>query len=196
MPAYKLLLYPRDPDRAPLDITVLAGALREIGFIGTPVAVADGEFHPTGERFLQLVSFLGCSPAIELEPPADPAMLEDARERGAFCHVYLVSTPSLTFRADARTTPPRCPACGRADPDWHARIAAWRDDPAALAWTCPACGHHGQLTDLRFRKSAGFARTWVEIRGIHPAEAVPDPALLARLEDLAGCAWQYCYLQE
>jgi hypothetical protein len=194
--AYKLLLYPQDPDCAPVDTAALADALQAIGFIGAPVAVADGVFYPTGDRFLQLVTFLGCSPAIEVDPPADPAALEPARASGAFCHVYLASDTQLAFRADPRTPPPRCPACRQAFAAWQARIARWRKDPATLDWTCPACGHRGRLTELRFRKSGGFARTWVEVRGIHPAEAVPGEALLNRLYTLSGCRWQYSYLQE
>jgi hypothetical protein len=194
--AYKLLLHPDDPDRTPPGAETLAAGLQELGFIGAPVALAHGVFYPTGENFLQLLTFLGCSPAIELDPPADPAALEAARRRGSFVHVYVESGPQLRLRADPRTPPPRCPACRQPDADWSDAVDAWREDPAALAWTCPHCGYTGRLTDLRFRRTAAFARAWIEVRGIHPSEAVPNNALIARLRALAGCDWRYLYLQE
>jgi Zn ribbon nucleic-acid-binding protein len=194
--AYKLLLYPQDPDCAPVDPAVLADDLQDIGFIAAPVTVPDGVFYPAGAQFLQLLSFLGCSPAIELDPPADPAALAAARASGSFCHVYLSSRGRLQLRADPRTPAPRCPACRQPEKDWRLHINAWRENPAMTAWTCRNCGYSGRLTDLQFRKTAAFSRTWVEVRGIYPSEAVPGDALLARLRTLSGCQWQYSYLQE
>ncbi|MEZ5542565.1 MAG: hypothetical protein R3F42_11045 [Pseudomonadota bacterium] len=194
--AYKLLLYPHAPDSAPVATATLAAALQAIGFIAGAVAVPDGVFYPAGERFLQLLVFLGCSPAIELEPPADPAALAAARASGAFCHVYLTAATTLQFRADRRAPAPRCPACRQPEADWRALVERWRHDPAASAWTCRSCRHRGRLSDLHFRKTAAFSRTWVEVRGIHPAEAVPTGDLLACLQDCGGGHWQYGYLQE
>lgn len=196
MTAHKLLLYPHAPDSTPVDTANLAAALQAIGFIDHAVAVPDGEFYPVGAEFLQLVSFLGCSPAIELAPPRDPSARDAARASGSFCHVYLDSGALLRFRADPRTPPPRCPACRRQDSDWRRQISVWQDNPSQLAWSCRSCDYRGRLTDLQFRKSAGFSRTWVEIRGIYPSEAVPGDALLACLQGLSGGRWQYCYLQE
>lgn len=196
MSAYKLLLYPGNPDCTAPAAAALATGLQAIGFIAAPVTLAHGVFYPTGTNFLQLVSFLGCSPAIELDPPADPATLETARERGSFVHVYIDCDAQLRLRADPGTPPPRCPACRQPAADWHDTLRAWRANPALLAWTCRHCGHAGRLTDLRFRRSAGFARAWVEIRGIHPSEAVPNDALLSRLREITGCEWRHLYLQE
>jgi hypothetical protein len=196
MSAYKLLLCPRDTEHPPVEVTELADALQAIGFIAAPVTVPEGMYYPTGARFLQLVSFLGCSPAVELDPPSDPVALEAARASGGFCHVYLACGDTLQFRADPRTVEPRCPSCRQPARNWRAAIAGWRENPAAIGWTCRVCGHRGRLPDLQFRKNAAFSRTWVEIRGIHPAEAVPGEALLAHLRTLTDCPWQYLYLQE
>lgn len=196
MTAHKLLLHPQDPACAPLETVLLAGALREIGFIAAPVPVADTVFYPAGAQFLHLLSFLGCSPAIELDPPAEASALETARMNGSFCHVYLSCTDTLRFRADPRTAAPRCPACRRLEHDWRERIAAWQIHPPGIEWTCNGCGFNGRLTDLVFRKTAAFARSWVEVRGIYPSEAVPAGALLERLQAFSGCRWQYIYLQE
>ncbi len=196
MAAHKLLLHPQDPACAPVDPVTLAASLQAIGFIGAPVTVADGVFYPVGARFLQLLTFLGCSPAIELAPPADAAALETACTRGSFCHVYLSCTAQLQFRADPHTPVPRCPACRQPDADWRTPLVAWQKNPAMIEWTCSSCGYPGRLTDLAFRRSAGFARTWIEVRGVYPSEAVPGEPLLEHLRTVSGCQWRYIYLRE
>jgi len=102
----------------------------------------------------------------------------------------------LQFRADEHTTEPRCPACRKPEPHWREQLHAWRQDSQCLQWSCTVCGFTGQLTDLNFRKSAGFGRVFVEIRGIYPFEAVPGEALLANLKTLTGCHWNLIYIKE
>ncbi|MGD2137145.1 MAG: hypothetical protein PVJ66_01805 [Gammaproteobacteria bacterium] len=197
MAAHKMLLTPTDPDCAPVATGLLAETLQEIGLIGPPIPHSDGLIYPAGDRFLQLVTFLGCSPRIELEPPSSAAALEAASRDGGFCHVRLpAADQGLQFYADERAPPPRCPRCRQPEQHWRALIRSWRERPAAVGWTCTACGYHGLLTELNFRKSAGFGRTFVEIRGIHPAEAVAGEALLARLGALAGCEWRTLYIRK
>ena len=111
MAAQKLILLPTDPACPPVGSDRLAKKLQAIGLIGPPRAVNNDTFYPTGEHFLQLVTFLGCSPMIELEPPSDPVTLAADSAAGKFCHVFLSSAESLRFRSDPRTPAPRCPAC-------------------------------------------------------------------------------------
>ena len=196
MSVNKLILLPRNPEAGACSCDELAGRLQSIDLIGIPASYSGGVYYPTGERFLQLVSFLGCSPAIELDPPADPALLEDSLAHGRFCHITLRCTTALQFRSDATTRPPRCPHCGQAIPDWAARITRWRADHADSRWSCPACQGASDLTGWVFRKTAGFGRVFIEINGIYPSEAIPGDALLAVLDDLTGGPWQAIYIKE
>jgi hypothetical protein len=195
MAAYKLLLHPKDPD-CHVAATTLADSLLALGLIGAPVQLAQETFYPAGEQFLQLVTFLGCSPAIELDPPDDPDLLETASASGKFCHVFLSQTSQPWFRCDDNTPAPACPHCREPLPDWPVQRSAWRGNPVQARWTCPRCGQSGDPAALSFRKTAGVARSWVEIRGIYPSEAVPGAALLDCLRELAGCDWKTIYLQE
>ena len=43
---------------------------------------------------------------------------------------------------------------------------------------------------------AGFGRTFIEIRGIYPSEAVPTDALLDKLQRLADGPWKTIYIKE
>ena len=195
MAANKLLLHPKDPDCHVAEAE-LADGLRALGLIGAPVQLARQAFYPAGEHFLQLVTFLGCSPAIELDPPGDPTQLEAASASGSFCHVFLNDSPQACFRGDNNTPAPRCPHCREPLADWPAQRSAWRANPLAAQWACPTCGQSGDPAGLLFRNTAGVARSWVEMRGIYRSEAVATSALLDCLRELAGCDWKTIYLRE
>jgi hypothetical protein len=195
MAAYKLLLHPQDP-HCQVAETTLVECLCALGLIGAPVQLGQQTFYPAGEQFLQLVTFLGCSPAIELDPPGNPAQLETASASGSFCHVFLNQTPQASFRGNDNTPAPYCPHCREPFADWPAQRSAWRSNPAQARWICSACGESGDPAELLFRRSAGVARTWIEIRGIYPSEAVPGATLLDCLRKLSGCDWKTIYLQE
>jgi len=194
--AHKLILLPTDPACPPVSTGQLAGKLQAIGLIGAAREVNNDTFYPTGEHFLQLVTFLGCSPMIELEPPSDPVTLVADSAAGNFCHVFLSSSESLRFRADPRTPAPRCPTCRTAVTEWQSLLQAWQNNPANANWCCAHCGHAGHVTGLGFRKSAGFGHSFVEIRGIYPSEAVPGEALLNTLKSLTLGDWSTLYIKE
>jgi hypothetical protein len=197
MTAHKMLLTPVDPDCTTVDSDRLEEILLDMGFIGPPIPLEKETIHPVGEHFLQLVTFLGCSPRIELDPPDTAAELEAASREGSFCHVSLLGTDQeLQFRADDRTPAPRCPRCRQPLTDWRCLIRIWRKQPDATGWTCAGCGYRGRLTELNFSKSAGFGRIFLEMRGIHPGEAVAGEALLASLRSLTGCEWRTLYVRE
>ena len=196
MPADKLILLPDDPHVGIANCHDLVTCLQGIGLMGEQHSYERGVFYPAGEQFLQLISFLGCSPSIELKPPQDTATLEQAVTQGRFCHVVPECGATLRFRANQQTRPPRCPNCGQRASDWQAHVRRWQDNPAETQWSCPACGRRGELTDWDFRKAAGFGKVFVEISGIYPAEAIPSEALLLALSRLTGGSWRYMYIKE
>ena len=196
MSAPKLLMHPACPDTAAVPEDRLAQELQAIGLIAGPIPLKNAVFYPVGGQFLQLVTFLGCSPAIELDPPRDLQALEAASAAGRFCHVLISSGEQLQFRGDSQTRTPRCPRCRSPEPHWKARLQAWQEGKRVPEWNCQACDFSGRLCDLAFRKTAGFGRTFLEIRGIYPSEAVPGPDLLDTLAALTGSPWTTIYLRE
>ena len=133
-----------------------------------------------GSDFLQLVTFMGCSPYIEFAPPSNGG--------ADYCHVQIHAWESPRLLLGANTRPPRCPACRKP-------IDA---APAALAdrttGTCPHCGKASAIKDLQWRRDAGFSDFFIEIHSVFPGEAVPTEGLLRRLESLGGNGWKYFYL--
>ncbi len=191
----KLLLTPNDPQVVPADAESLVRELGILGFAGTPFLLLGRTHYLPGDRFLELVTFLGCSPVVALGPPLD-APADPAAHADAFCHVgirYAGEHPE--FISGRNTAPPRCRECRHREPDWQKMIEAWRSSPEVYRWLCPTCGHHASPFELDWRQSAGFGRFFLEIWGIHPAEAVPGPALLETLRHAAGEPWGHFYWQ-
>ena len=89
-----------------------------------------------------------------------------------------------------------CPRCRKPEPHWKPALQAWQQGKQGPEWECQSCGFRGSLSDLVFRKSAGFGRTFLEIRGIYPSEAVPGSVLLDTLASLTGGPWTTIYLRE
>lgn len=197
MAVYKLLIYPTDPERPVPAIEDVGARLQSLGLLGTPFKCRGKTRYLAGERFLQLITFLGCSPNIELEPPADRDELDAACNSGRFCHLRLAPSPDrLRFRADPHMPAPRCPQCRQVVRHWPALLEDWQATPENYRWECKACGYRGTLFGLNFRRKGGFGRLFIEVWGIFPSEAVPGASLLATLGELSGCPWHYLYVQD
>jgi Zn ribbon nucleic-acid-binding protein len=194
---HKLVLCPAHIDQPAVGTAALVARLQDIGLLAAPVCHHPSSGYRAGVHFLQLVSFLGCSPAIELEPPLDPEECERACASGKLVHVrFPAAGQNIRFRGDGRLPAPRCPQCRKSEEHWPELLARWRTNPRKSGWECRACGHHGRLFDLNFRQRGAFGRCFVDIWGVHPAEAVPDDALLSSLRELSGGDWKYLYLQD
>lgn len=182
MPAPKLVLYP-DVSLPPPAPAAIFAVLRDFGVIGGPFELDGRTHYRTGPGFLDHLSFLGCSPAIELDPPAT-GLIEAARS-GRFCHVQLhppTHAPRVRHRAGQG---PRCRAC-RSDLMLDALTSA--EDHFA----CPGCGRIAAAAGVNWRQAGGCARLFLDIWGIHTGEAVPGEQLLAGL----GEAWRFFYLED
>jgi len=188
MGVYKLVLHPvaghLDPALAP----ELTGCVDALGLIGRPFFL-DGRRHfLTGPRFLELISLVGCSPHLELDPPGDAEALEPAARNGRFCHLGLRPEDPPLLRTGPRARP-RCPCCNAAQP-----VAELVATPAGMR--CPGCGETTSAGAWRWREMGGFSNFFIDIWSIYPAEGIPQPALLAALEELSGLPWTHCYVED
>jgi hypothetical protein len=183
----RLVLAPADPYVLPQDPEALLAALREIGFIDRAMNNAPG--YLLGERFMQLVTFMGCSPFIRLQPdaPGEP-----------FCHLRLEGPyPRPKLLWGKNTQPPRCQACRKRLNHWRASFATREQSTNGWQACCPHCGHHQDPVTYDFRQSAGCARLFLLVENIFPQEAIPSPALFEALKRTGnGDAWHHFYLQD
>jgi len=163
----------------------LVDALRETGLVGDVLEATQHQRYLTGENYLELINYLGCSPTISFEPGTNDA----GTENRSFCHINIhqFDTPRLILcRSQPRK--PQCPSCNRPLSSWSAD-----DAPHTPTITCDNCHSETATGHYNWRKSAGFACSFIEITDIFPREAVPQPALLDKLEKATGTSWQYFY---
>ena len=188
MSAGKLLLHPAPDAEPPPTISRVTKALSELGFIGADLPSLGPNHFLAGERFLQLVSFLGCSPHVNLLAPADG--------RDNFSYLALLGpwdSPHLIHGSNTR--PPGCPVCKKRNRNWRPLAAAWEVDRRLGDWTCDACGARSPPWEWNWRQQAGVGRFFVLVNDIFPSEAVPSNELLNRLQGETGTSWKHFYVQ-
>lgn len=195
MSTHKLLLVPTDRS-ALLDRKKLTNALTAIGLITSKLSINEPQAYQTGESFMQLVTFLGCSPNIQLDPPENRNELTRVCQNGELCHVRLVcGNKTLSFRFNTGALP-RCPACNTIDSYWDRHLENWTANPDGVDWECSKCKASSTIEKLNFRKQAAFIRDCIEIWGIYPSEAVPGEKLMKTLSDFTDCDWQAFYIKD
>jgi hypothetical protein len=162
----------------------LASMLAGIGFVAKAPDASAGHYA-AGPEFLRLITFLGCSPAVNL----------GGGKPGPECRVRVPAPfPVPRFLFGPNTKPPRCPACRGTLEEGVALGLAWERDDGSFA-VCQRCGVQTPIPFLDWRRTAAFVKASIEITGIHESEAVPAEALLAALESASGVSWDYCYLR-
>jgi hypothetical protein len=173
-----LLLHPLNTELLP-DPETLHETLQRIGFTGEAI---DEHSWMAGEQFLQLLTFMGCSPHIRLEP--------ESENDHDYCHISLhqAITPQLLYSDNSR--PCRCRNCGKPV------VQTWKEyDAGAGSWTCRHCDTpHQRLEELRWRNDSGIAACFIEIHSIYPGEAQPVVSLMKQLEKIVKSDWRYFYL--
>jgi len=107
MAASKLIFFPKSIDNT-FDNKILLKILTQAQFIESEPA-EDNHYLPA-DKFLNLITFLGCSPSINLAPVKNEL----------HCFISLLKqTPQAEYLGATSHVNPKCPACGK-------RIANWK----------------------------------------------------------------------
>lgn len=173
-----LIIHPEDPDWTPEEPEKIIARLEKAGLIANEIP-GEGQSYLVGKNFLDMITFLGCSPNINLSP-------QDNSDN--FCFVRFITKQKITAYTSNHTHAPHCPHCKKPEKDWFDRMA-----PIALQ--CSSCGKSSPPWHFNWRKSAGFGRFFIEVTEIYPREAIPQPTLLTNLQQLHNASWSYFYLQ-
>jgi hypothetical protein len=171
-----LILFPKNSAWAPASLAPLADALKAIGLAG---AEREPHLFGTGPEYLNLITYLGCSPQIGLGENESAATI---RLSGIL--------PAPQFLHGDNLKPPRCPQCRNTleKPD------ALKDVEEVLI--CPHCGWVGHAPLFDWRRSAAFARVLIEISNVFESEAVPGEMLTNCLQQATGEVWDYSYFRK
>lgn len=184
----QLVFHARDPHWQPQQLQPFVAYLQERQFLGMSIAAGPAQRYLAGESFLQNISFMGCSPAIEFAPPdTNPASVEK------FTHIRFSEIyPDIHFCYDLRQSKPRCLQCRARLDNWYSQFA--HGISAQQTLRCSRCDNQAQLMQLPWRRTAGFGRFFIQILNIYPQEAVPTDAFLAQLSRYTATQWDYFYV--
>ena len=155
----------------------LISRLKNIGLLDEAIKDRKNAYL-TGDRFLNHVAYMGCAPAIQFEP---------ADDNSDYCHINLhfYDSARLIYNK-ARCRAPHCPRC-------HKPVDDWREQLSAAEIYCQQCQSHSPVDTIEWKKTAGYARLFIEITDVYPKEAIPQTALLERLSTLSNTQWRYFY---
>ncbi len=163
---FKLYLYPDDPNYQ-INPENIHSLLQKLAFTGD---LLSSNRYATGDNFVSLLTFMGCSPNIELEPQEDKP----------HCYIEIESNKQSQFTSGKNTKYPRCPHCKEA-----------LNNP-----NCSNCNQPINLAKLNWRKSAFVASSWIAIGNIYELEAVPNDQLLNTLKSETGVNWKHAYIRQ
>ncbi len=163
---FKLCLYPDDPQYK-FDKEKLQSELQHFKLIGDKLSPLR---YAIGDNFLSLITFMGCSPNIELEPQDDKP----------YCYIELETYEQPQFISGKNTQYPPCPQCKE----------------KLNAQLCSNCNRTLDVTKPNWRKSAFLASSWISIGNIYELEAIPNDQLLSALESETGVKWKPAYIRQ
>ncbi len=177
-----LYLFPENAFADTPNITMVLDILTKNELLGK--TLGDNRFL-AGDHFFRHVSFAGCSPSLQLEPPGDGG--------DRFTHISLIGpTHQARLVTTIHFSGPRCPHCTQRIIDWKSRIMGWQEDPAE-EYLCTKCNQFTAAAMLQWRHYAACGRLLVEIHQVFTGEAVPSDSLMAELENTTGVEWQYAW---
>lgn len=174
------------------DLATLIKELAVLNFIGAAIFKKnDANEYCVGDAFLSDITFMGCSPYIEFEPPQTLGMNDVAN----FCFIRLSSTrqPDVCYHQFQLTdlkTVPRCKQCRKVITDWIHQATNLENDGQVR---CVSCNKLLNKADLDWRKASGTGNIFIEVLNVYLQEAVPTDAFMQQLEQLTSSSWQYFY---
>lgn len=173
-----LFLHPFRCTVSPEDVRQLISALQEMEFISHEIIGQEKNSYYTGKHFLDHIAYMGCAPSIQFE----------AGEHGEnFCYVKLhrYNSAKLIY-SQTQSRAPHCPDCKKPVKDWQ-------QSKTETTIKCDSCDTTANIESFNWRKTAGYARLFIEITDIFPKEAIPQQSLLDRLAEITNTEWKCFY---
>ncbi|MFO7603559.1 MAG: phage terminase large subunit family protein [Gammaproteobacteria bacterium] len=183
-PIAKLIFTPEDFRQTVAGNCLIEG-LTQLGWLGADFVEGPAQSFFVGEGFFKYITFMGCAPALRLEP-ATPT------DRN-FCFIRLnTALDAPVFRGHQERFVPRCRSCRHGLPDWRAQLLRWQSDPQAR-FACPHCAAELTLPTLHWREKAAIGRCFIEVYSVYPHEGIPTPAFLTELRRITDVDWNYFF---
>lgn len=182
----QLVLTPQDPVWQTTNAKQVSQALLDAGFIVGETFSHEGRTHyHAGERFLELMTFVGCAPVVMTG--------QESMENLNFYHVYIAEapmTPRLLLSRDAR---PRCRKCKTAVDEWQLLLREYEQSRIPKSVSCTGCGSQNTILSFDWKRAGGAVGVYVAVHGVFPHEAIPADELMNQLQKISGIGWNYFY---
>ncbi|KAG1707785.1 hypothetical protein GQR58_003432 [Nymphon striatum] len=176
---FRLYLYPEDPVFI-ADLVALRSLLSDLKFIDKNL---EKNRYSTGDNFVSLLTFMGCSPNIELEPQEDKP----------FCYIEIDTTENPTFVFGKNTKSAVCIHCKKTLKNQTSSDILFKIRNVHVI--CSNCKETMESRKLNWRKSAFIASSWICIGNIYEMEAIPNDQLLTGLQKETGVIWKSAYVR-
>lgn len=163
---FKLMLYPSDS-------SYLYDGDKMVYFLKSKELIENnigGNRYSTGSQFVSLLTFMGCSPDIELEP----------QNNKPYCYVELETRDKPEFVSGSNLKKSRCTHCKK---------------EITTPFICPHCQQAHKPEKINWRKTAFLAQSWITIGNIYELEAIPSDLFLDALEKETGTKWKPAYIR-
>jgi hypothetical protein len=169
--SFSLFLYPGGPHRA-FTRQEITDLLINLEFA---VSGKQAEILMPGERMMEFITYLGCSPGLaSAENDSQIFLHQFAGNQGMGGQ----SIETLRF-----------PRCKHAIQN-PARLLSCT--PSA-SWRCEQCDNSGYISEINWRKSAAYADFFLEISAVFPKEAIPAEKLIQALIQFSQSDWGWFY---
>ncbi len=167
--------------------------LYDLGIINKTIIETNPHYFFAGDNYLQHISFLGCSPYLNFEPQKKltSSDLNNTIADLNYIHFYC-STETVCFKNTDFGVKAVCPKCRTKISEWRNLISNWEKN-SELKANCPECQQTLNITDIDWKKTAGFFNTAILFYGIQAELAVPTDNFLAQLNGMTKTEWHYFY---
>ena len=126
-----LIIHPNDPTWFPDKTEAVTSSLKEIELLAETIPNEEHSYY-VGDHFLDLISFMGCSPNIDLTP-------QDNADK--FCCIRLIEKPDITALTSQHTHAPHCPHCKKPE-------KSWSDTITDTSLKCSSCGEKNERKSM------------------------------------------------
>ena len=171
---FKLYLYPENK-QTNIEFSSILQTLKKLDLIDSNIA---DKRYATGNGFVSLLTFMGCSPNIELEPQDDKP----------YCYIEINTDEKVKFFSGINLKAAVCPEC-------KVKITQI-SNPTNEKSICSNCNNEFQISFLNWCKTAFIAKSCIAIGNIYESEAIPNDQLLDALEKISQSKWKYAYIRE
>ncbi|MCK4710218.1 MAG: hypothetical protein KAU21_16495 [Gammaproteobacteria bacterium] len=170
---YSLFLYAESANELTFSKAELINHLTELGFISSS---ANSLNLYAGNKLMDFITFLGCSPALKLGEIESTIKIHHFKQ--------------LTGLGGESIETIRYPTCKHPIHDPAKLLKSFTE---TASWQCPNCELKGEIDAINWRKSAGFSKIFIEVSQIFPKEAVPSDKLLEALHTFTKYNWKWFY---